>query len=370
MADTYLGIDGGIGRLRNPDYSAKAPTPDSKLYVKTFGRMAIDGTMVRNPRSYAGKIEVIPNLNGGVQSEPATVSGAITRTALQTISGAVTAENATVSGAINAFAFLSGAVQSGVGSVTGTVTTYPLTGWSLTDFTVNFAGLSANSPFSGDPAYTNLAIGDKCHYETLTAPDSHTMTMAGNGEFTIVPSVLTQNQTFDIQIYDLSDGTFGATATITVTPGVADVSLSGAVQSLVATVSGSLTSFTVHTMSGAVQSEQASVNGVINEANIQVVVGGVQAESPTVSGVLERIIKMSGSVQAEASTVTGTFSKVVKMNGGVQAQRATVVGNISPPTETPAAIDPRTLEPGETNTGKFINRTVKWKSTRRRANRR
>lgn len=359
---TYLGIDGGIGRPRVPDYSAKFVATGAKSYVKTFGRMALDGGIIRNPRSYAGKTAFQFNITGGVQAQDAAASGLISRFAVQSLSGGVQAVDALVFGSVGAFASLSGGVQSQDSTVSGALDSYPVAGWALTDFTTNFAGLDPDSPFSGDSNYSAIVSGDKCHYETTTTEDSLTISMNGLGEFTATGTI-TQINTFDFQIYDLSDGTLGAIGTITVTPGVADVTLSGGVQSQPAIISGNISSFTVHTISGGAQSDGSAVSGIINPPNTRVVVGGVQSGDATVSGAIENVVKISGSVQAESPVIFGSFKKVVKITNGVQAQPPTVSGHIGGIEEVPGTEDQRELG------RKFTNRGVKWKSTNRRLTR-
>ena len=101
-------------------------------------------------------------------------------------------------------------------SITGTdAFLIPDTGWTAVQFTVNYAGLNANSPFAGQPTFSDLVAGDICAFETTTTPSGNTVTMAGDGEFTISLPV-EGTQTFDYYIYDLSDGTRGTTEQITV----------------------------------------------------------------------------------------------------------------------------------------------------------
>jgi hypothetical protein len=364
MAISHFGLDGGIGSPKTVDYSGKAGIPPgTKPYTKTFARMGVDGGIIKHARSYAGKEAQSGQLSGSVQAVNSTVNGVISRTALRTLSGTVQANAPTMSGSVGPITkTLSGGVAAQTPVISGTVTSYPLTGWSLTNFTVNYAGLDPDSPFT-DPTYSAIVIGDKAHYETLTTPDSHTMTMDGLGEFSISPAILSQNQTFDVQIYDASDGTFGTTATITVLPSLADAFVSGGVTSTSATVSGSLNTFTVNTLSGAVQAGLPVMGGLITSSptgNLELIDGNVQSGSATVAGVIENVIKLSGSVQSTSATVTGDLTKSTAFSGGVQAQSASVVGDLTPPTEEPGTNDPRKL--GQ----KFINRKIKWKSTQRK----
>ena len=361
---TYLGIDGGIGRLKNPDYSAKAI--GTKVYTKTFGRMALDGGIVRNPRDYSGKIELIPTVSGAVQSENATVSGQISR--VINLSGAVVSEVATVSGTVTPYKDISGAVISEPTTVSGTVTRYPFDGWALTAFGVDYASLDPDSPFAGDPNYSAIVTGDKCHYEVSTSPDAHTVAMDANGQFTLNPATITQAQTFDVQIYDASDQSFGATATITVYPPDANISLSGGVSSGPATVSGTINTFTVISVSGAVQSEQPTMFGVVTTGDVIQVFGDVQSENATVSGQVDKIVDVSGAVSSEPATVSGSLVRIVKMSGAVQAEPATVSGVMVLPDAvitTPAIYAPNRTKrtTNKTRAGKISskNRSIKGK---------
>ena len=95
----------------------------------------------------------------------------------------------------------------------------PPLGMVETDFTVDYAGLDPDSPFAGDPNFSALVIGDSCIYDQVTTPDSLGVSMDGLGEFTITGTI-TQVQTFDYYIYDLSDNTVSPTIEqITVYPG-------------------------------------------------------------------------------------------------------------------------------------------------------
>ncbi len=338
---TYLGLDGGIGRLQNPDYSAKAF--GTKVYTQTFGRMGIDGGIIRNARSYAGKEEFEFTLDGAVTAENATMAGIVTKTAFRTISGSVTSEPVSVSGTVISANILSGAVSSEATSVSGTLESYPQAGYSFTYFTSNYADLSADSPFAGDSNYSDIVIGDACHYETLTTPDSHTMTMSGDGEFSISPSTLTQNQTFDFQIYDASDKTLGTTGTITVQPGTADSSISGGVTSGNTSVSGTVTTFTVNTVSGNVQPENATMFGVLNEGNTIQIFGSLSVGESTVSGDVDRVITLFGSVTSETTSVSGAANRALSFSGAVQSQVAQVSGIAGPPIPYVEAPSKRTM---------------------------
>ena len=320
MTDARFGIAGGIGAPRTTSY-----TKGSKSNA-IISRMGISGGIARFARDYSGKTVQTPDVSGGVQSQNATVGGAVAAFTVITSSGGVQARSATVSGVVLNDKTVSGGVQSQSAAVSGTVTPYPLTGYTLTNFTSDYAGLDTDSPFSGDTTYSALVIGDKCHYETLSAPSGSTLAMDGAGQFTITPPS-TVIETFDFQIYDASDGTFGTSATITVYPSAADIILSGAVQSQSAVVSGTVTRFDVHNVSGGVQSGRATVNGVIvSTEDLTLLFGGVQSQSAAVAGAVERAITSAGNVQSQGAVVAGDLSRVLKALGGVQAQNSTVSG--------------------------------------------
>jgi hypothetical protein len=110
------------------------------------------------------------------------------------------------------------AVSAGVGTYTYTgadVSTYPQSGQTATEFTVNYNNLSLDSPFDGNPAFSALVPGDICVYVNTTTPGGITVSMLGNGEFDLGSQPLV-NESFDYFIYDISDGTAGTTGTITV----------------------------------------------------------------------------------------------------------------------------------------------------------
>ena len=109
-------------------------------------------------------------------------------------------------------------VNNGVDSAGYSVTLMQPSGMSETDFTVAYASLSTDSPFSGNTSFSTLVSGDSCIYDALSSPDSHAVTMSGDGEFTLAGTI-TQTQTFDYYIYDASDNTVSATIEqITVNP--------------------------------------------------------------------------------------------------------------------------------------------------------
>ena len=263
-------------------------------------------------------------ISGDVQAENATVSGQLNR--LIDLSGAVSSENATVSGSVAAYKLITGAVISEPTTVSGTVTRYPFDGWSLTAFGVDYASLDPDSPFAGNPIYSAIVAGDKCHYEASTSPDAHTVVMDANGQFTLSPPTITQPQDFDVEIYDSSDQTIGLRATITVYPPDANISLSGGVSSGPATVSGTIDTFTVISVSGAVQSEQPTMFGVVTTGDVIQVFGDVQSENATVSGQVDKIVDVSGAVSSEPATVSGSVVRIVKISGAVQSEPATLSG--------------------------------------------
>lgn len=266
------------------------------------------------------------DVSGGVQSDDAIVAGVVTKIALKTLSGTVQAQDASVSGAVQRLAVsVNGAVQADDAIVSGTVTPYPLTGWDLVDFTVNYSGLDPDSPFT-DPIYSAIVIGDKAHFEVLTDPDGHTVSMDGLGEFSISPEALPGPQTFDVQVYDASDQTFGTISTITVYGTPPDEFLSGAVQADDATVSGAVERAV--TSSGAVQADNATVSGNLNIGGTTFLFGGVSSGEASVSGTLEREIKSLGAVQSQDATVSGDLNKVAEFFGNVFAQRATMGGSL------------------------------------------
>ncbi len=357
---TRLGLEGGVGRLTAPIFELKET--GTKVYKKTFSRMSLHGGITRNARDYSGKAELIPTISGGVQAENATIAGIVNRTAYRTIDGAVQAQAPVLNGAVILHEEISGAVSAQSATVSGTVTAYPSAGWSLTDFSVDWDSLDPDSPFA-DAAYSAIVSGDKTHYETLTDPDAHTMTMAGNGEFTISPSTLSQAQEFDVQIYDISDGSFGTVATITVYPGAVDVSLSGAVSSQAASVSGDLDAFTVITSSGAVQSGVATISGVVGIEAI-LIAGSVTAQSATVNGSVERAVTSVGAVTSQPATMSGSLLRIMEITGNVQAQAPVISGYVSSPQHLQPAID----TPEEQRKTKKVSgqRNVLWKSKQRK----
>ena len=90
------------------------------------------------------------------------------------------------------------------------------TSWTETTFTVDWADLDANSPYT-HTYYANIVAGDKCRFEALTTPSKHLMTMTGTGKFNMDPVSLVI-ETFDQQIYDLSLNTYLPVSTVTIHP--------------------------------------------------------------------------------------------------------------------------------------------------------
>lgn len=350
-----FGLDGGIGSPKPASYAGK----EQKGAGAPYGRMGIDGTFGVFAHDYTGKDTTTKTLSGGVQAGVATVTGDIDRIGDTLISGGVQAQQPTLSGSVFTDKIVSGGVASETVTIAGQLNMYPQPGWTLTAFTVDYAGLSVLSPFAGDNTYETLSDGDKCHFQTTTSPDSHTMVMSGDGEFTITPTSLTQTQQFNFQIYDTSVQTFGAVGTITVLPQIG-ATISGGVSAQSSTVSGDVERAV--TLSGGVQAGNSTVFGVItSEEALEIIVGGVQAQDSVLTGVIERIITIPGvGVQAQAAEVTGTLGKIVHISGNAQAEPPVLSGDLRPPTEDPSTTDFRELAP------KFINRKLKWNSRQRR----
>ena len=364
MAVSHHGLDGAIGPPKTADYSGKAIVPPgTKPYTKTFARLSITGGIIKHARSYAGKVELEPLVQGGVQSQAPILNGFINRTAFRDISGGVLASPPVLVGDVNPLARdISGGVASPAPVISGAVNAYPLAGWSLTDFTVEHSGLDPDSPFT-DPIYSDITAvppADKCHYENLTPEDGLTIEMDGLGQFTVTAGTITQPNTFDVQIYDASDGTFGSISTITVHQPDAQHNIGGGVQAQAPVLSGSLNRFTVHDIIGGVQCGLPTLFGIVTKGDTRIIVGGVQAAAPVLVGTIEDISKVSGGVQAAAPVLSGAIEKVSRITGGVIAQPPVLYGDLSPPKEEPGTTDPRSIK------RKFINRKIKWKSNQRR----
>lgn len=106
----------------------------------------------------------------------------------------------------------------------------PPFGMAETDFTTNFAGLDPDSPFAGDPNFSDLVSGDSCINDAVTTPGGNSISMDGLGEFTI-GGTITVVQIFNYYIYDLSDNTVSPTIEqITVQPGPVEALIGQAVE--------------------------------------------------------------------------------------------------------------------------------------------
>lgn len=110
-------------------------------------------------------------------------------------------------------------------NVWGDVNTWDAGAPPGTLFTVDYANLNPDSPFAGVATYSAIVIGDSCVHDAVTTPGGNTVTMAGDGSFTLSTPVV-GTQTFDFAIYDASDQTTGNTSTITAIP-VPDGELNG-----------------------------------------------------------------------------------------------------------------------------------------------
>lgn len=361
MATTRLNIDGAIGGLPLGDFTQKTGGSGTKAF-QNFTRFGLSGGITRYARNFTGKVEQTLTMSGGVQASDSVIAGVITKTAYRTITGGVQAQDATITGSINGFKLVTGGTSAEDSTTTGSITRYPSTGWNLTDFTVDYSSLSTNSPFYNDTYYQDITAGppaDKCHYEATTTPDGHSVSMSGNGEFTIT-GTLTQNQSFTFQIYDVSDGTFGTTGSVIVQPSTADVTFSGSVQAGDSAVTGAISSFTVHTMSGGVQPDNATVTGELSTGDTVNIFGGVQSQGATVTGSIERVIKIIGGVQSGDATVSGAFTRIVSFSADVQSDDATVSGQIGPIPFTGTIPEKR----GKIRKSK-TSRSIKFKSSKR-----
>ena len=183
-------------------------------------------------------------------------------------------------------------VNNGVDSSPFSALFEPPTGFIYTSFTVDYAGLDPDSPFAGDTDFSDLAVGDVCVYSEFTTPDSNSVSMAGNGEFTIGGTV-TQLQTYDYYIYDASDQTNSSTIEqIEVYP--------GPVEAEIGLVTGTGTAFAV-TADVAVTGQigavtglgqpQAVADGSIPDGEIGLVTG--VGTAPAVTGGVSQVISIN-----------------------------------------------------------------------------
>ena len=119
-------------------------------------------------------------------------------------------------------------VNNGTPSTGFSVTFEPPLGMVYTTFTEDWNALDPDSPFAGDSDFSDITLGDVCIYDSVTTPDSNSVTMSGDGEFNLGGTV-TQVQTFDYYIYDASDQTVSSTIEqITVYPGPVEAQISRA----------------------------------------------------------------------------------------------------------------------------------------------
>lgn len=108
-------------------------------------------------------------------------------------------------------------VNNGTPSTGYAVTLMQPGGMIETDFSVAYASLDTDSPFSGVSTYSALAILDSCVYDAVSAENSIPLSMSSLGVFTVTGS-FTVNQTYDFYIFDDSDNTAGNISVMTVLP--------------------------------------------------------------------------------------------------------------------------------------------------------
>ena len=243
-----MGIDGGIGTTFDPDYSNKQQILGIAVETDTAFSV-VDPNDVVQAIGIAGATEVAFSVSAGLTPTITSVSssrGTNIVTANETLTLNVDDSTGITQVTVN------GTQCSVVTIVTGTEVTCevplgvgaqyfsnqdviatnsfgaspafsaawePPFGMVETDFTVDYASLDPDSPFAGDTTFQDLVAGDSCIYDSVTSPDSLGVSMDGAGQFTITGTV-SQVQTFDYYIYDLSDNTVSATIEqITVHPG-------------------------------------------------------------------------------------------------------------------------------------------------------
>lgn len=206
---------------------------------------------------------------------------------------------------------IGGTAQLGSLSSTGGMTLYPLNGWSLTDFSVDYSGLSTNSPFSGNAYYEDIVIGDMCHYESTTTPDSHSVTMSGDGEFTI-GGTLTQDQSFDFEIYDNTTHDFGTNGTVTI---LYENKIGGTVQLGALTSSGGLSAHFFSTLGGTSQLGILGSSGGLSLPGFEFIGGTTSLSGLGSSGGFTLISKIGGNTQLANITSTGGIDSGKPLGG-------------------------------------------------------
>lgn len=106
--------------------------------------------------------------------------------------------------------------EAGSYALTGaTANTYPAAGSTAFPLTVDFQDLDTDSPFFGAIGMSGLVAGDIVVFVNTTAILALPVVMSGTGVFTVTGTV-TEEDSFDYFIYDLSDGSAGTTEQITV----------------------------------------------------------------------------------------------------------------------------------------------------------
>jgi len=226
-------------------------------------------------------------------------------------------------------------VSDGTASASRQVTVEPRAGTTITAFTVDYANLNPNSPFAGDPAFSAVVAGDSCIYDLTTSPDGVSVSMSGDGVFTLANTPL-QNQTIGYSIFDASDKTDGPIGSITVSAEIL-ASVSGNLANVSATFGavagvGAISQQQIKDISSsltAIADVSASVRGNLESA-LSAVYAGVPSEVTsftTAEGVASTVL--TGSANGAAiSTDTAQIASVVSAGSEKYAATDSITDNV------------------------------------------
>ncbi len=277
-----LGIDGGISQQTDADYSGKFGTdkatgPFSRLslsggivsYARTYEKEPTIGTAYESEQAFAVAdgsdiyVQIYTAIDNEsafelTPSEPFTINSVSSSygtdiieanaTLTVNVTDSTNVTLVTVNGVLCSLVQIINATQVTAEVPLGVLADYGSTvdvvvnngtaspayqaeirvpqGMVETDFTVDYANLSPDSPYANNANYQDIVTGDSAIYDQLTQPDSITVTMDGLGDYTLSSNNYTAPQTFDHYIWDTSDDTPSAEIkTITVQPGPISVTI-------------------------------------------------------------------------------------------------------------------------------------------------
>lgn len=211
--------------------------------------------------------------------------------------------------------------------------------YTETFFTVDYADLDANSPFAGNATYSDILIGDSCVYEIESTPDAHTVSMTGDGVFSLSPTTLSQNQEVDFYIWDASDETLGSQGTLTIEPAAeADITASQ-------TEGGDTVSATIQVIAQIAVSQPEDGDATAAAVDVLAQISASQAEEgdAATASFVEAAAIVSASQDEDGDVVSAALEGIISLSASLTEQGDVATVNL----QTLAQISASQAEDGD-----------------------